>query len=147
MWCHKHKIILPFCPFFYHLICGAVENKKGRKKIDVDFVNIGKHLFSLASYTRLSLSLSLCFSNFWLHLLLFCSLSLRLALLKNQKIFLHFLQRKDTFRRLFLYHLCVECVQHKGYCYSLIKSDVLESYIILEFENSIIFWERVSFEK
>ena len=26
MWCHKYKIILPFCAFFYHLICGAVEN-------------------------------------------------------------------------------------------------------------------------
>jgi hypothetical protein len=120
VWCHKHKIILPFCPFFYHLICGAVENKKGRKKIVVDFVNIGKHLFSLASYTRLSLSLSLSVFLIFGCTFFYFALSLRLALLKNQKIFLHFLQRKDTFRRLFLYHLCVECVQHKGYCYSLI---------------------------
>jgi uncharacterized protein HemY len=37
--------------------------KNGRKKIAVDFVNIGKHLISLTSYTRLSLFL--CFSNFW----------------------------------------------------------------------------------
>ena len=54
--------------------------QKRRKKIVVDFVNIGKHLFSLASYTHAYLSLSLCFSNFWLHLFLFCSLSLSLSL-------------------------------------------------------------------
>jgi hypothetical protein len=41
--------------------CGE---QKRRKKIVVDFVNIGKHLFSLASYTRLSLSLSLSLSVF-----------------------------------------------------------------------------------
>ena len=88
MWCHKYKIILPFCAFFYHLICGAVENQKGRKKIVVDFVNIGKHLFSLASYTHAYLSLSLCFSNFWLHLFLFCSLSLSdLLFWKTRKYF------------------------------------------------------------
>ena len=26
IWCHQHKLYYLFCPLFYHLICGAVEN-------------------------------------------------------------------------------------------------------------------------
>ena len=42
--CHKHKLYYPFAHFSTTSYVGPWRRKKGKRKIVVDFVNIGKNL-------------------------------------------------------------------------------------------------------